>query len=215
MDLLALSKEDFHSLVTSEPIRITVTFSDLSDAAKEALKDYVRQDKLVVMAVAEWSEEKQSAPVLQKGLRLAMVEFAPFFKASNDGKPVADLKAIYMALRQSFSELPAQTTKPAMTDALRNYEDTHSNKCVLIESDDEFYGVTKGAHKLGPFIQWIFIPAVKDATTEQIESKDSTLGRLIERTVRSKVQFSEKIKALREKTSKDYRSNSHRQPISP
>lgn len=204
VDLLALSKEDFHTSVTTEPIRITVTFSDLSDAAKDALKDYVRQDKLVVMAVAEWSEEKQAAPVFQKGLRLAMVEFAPFFKALNDGKPVADLKNIYAPLRQSFSELPAAATKPAMTEALRNYEDTHSDKCILIESDDEFYGVTKGAHKLGPFIQWIFIPAVKDATTEQIESKDSTLGRLIERTVRSRVQFADKIKALREKTSKDY-----------
>jgi putative ATP-dependent endonuclease of OLD family len=204
VDLLELSKEDFHYNDTSKPVRITVTFVELSANAKDVLKDYIRHDQLVVMAVAHWSEENQSAPVVQKGLRLAMNEFAPFFKALGDGKLVAELKGLYTELRKNFPDLPAPGTKGAMTDALKEYEGKYPDKCILIESDDEFYGVTKGAHKLGPFIQWIFIPAVKEATEEQIESKDTALGRLIERTVRAKVNFSDRIKELRDKATEGY-----------
>ncbi len=41
-DLLKLSANDFHHSDTSKDINITVTFSSLSDEAKEELADYVR-----------------------------------------------------------------------------------------------------------------------------------------------------------------------------
>jgi putative ATP-dependent endonuclease of OLD family len=204
VDLLELCEEDFHCKDTSAPIRITVTFGELSDDAKTALKDYVRQDLMVVSAVAEWREETRSAPVVQRGARLAMAEFAPFFMALADGKPVADLKAIFAELRKQLADLPTAATKQAMADTLRAYEQAHPEKLTLIESDDEFYGVSKGSHKLSPFIQWVFVPAVKDASGEQEGSKNTALGVLVERAVRSKVNFAEKIKELREKTSGEY-----------
>lgn len=67
-----------------------------------------------------------------------------------------------------------------------------------------FYGASRGSHKLSPFIQWVFVPAVKDACGEQEGSKNTALGLLVERAVRSKVNFAEKIAALREKTSTEY-----------
>ena len=92
-EVLELCEEDFHCKDTSSPIRITVTFSDLSDSANEALKDYVREDLLVVSAVAEWSAENNCASVSQKGSRLGMVAFAPFFKAAGE-VAVAELKVL-------------------------------------------------------------------------------------------------------------------------
>ncbi len=204
VDLLELCEEDFHCKNTAAPIRITVTFKNLSEDAKVALKDYVRQDLLVVSAVAEWRSDTRTAPVIQKGARLAMKEFSPFFMASADGKPVSELKAIFGELRKGTPDLPAASTKQAMHDTLRAYEAVHPEKLTLMESDDEFYGVSKGSHKLSPFIQWVFVPAVKDASSEQEAGKNTALGLLVERAVRSKVQFSEKIKQLREKTSSDY-----------
>ncbi|MEA3207488.1 MAG: putative ATP-dependent endonuclease of the family [Chthoniobacter sp.] len=121
-----------------------------------------------------------------------------------DGKSVADLKIIFAELRKQTPDLPAAATKPAMTDTLRTYEQAHPEKLTLIESDDEFYGASKGSHKLSPFIQWVFVPAVKDASSEQEGSKNTALGLLVERAVRSKVQFADKIKELREKTSGEY-----------
>jgi predicted ATP-dependent endonuclease of OLD family len=203
-DILHLNEEDFHCKNTKLPIRITVTFGDLSESAKTVLKDYVRQNQLTVAAVANWRADVRSAAVVQKGSRLAISEFAPFFKASSDGELVSELKRIYNQIREIVPDLPGPGAKAAMIEALRIYEHEHPEKAGLIESDDEFYGASKGAHKLGPFIQWVFVPAVKDASTEQQEAKNTAIGRLVERVVRTKVQFSEKIKALRDQTSIAY-----------
>jgi putative ATP-dependent endonuclease of the OLD family len=204
VDLENLTEEDFHEKNTSKPIRITVTFSGLSKEAKEDLKDYVRQDKLVVCAIAEWDAIERTAVVLQHGMRAAMKDFAPFFKASNDGAVVKDLQAIFAEIVTKYPEIKAGKTKPAMTDALRDYETAHPEKCELIESADEFYGVSKGANRLSKYIQWVFVPAVKDAVSEQTEAKNTALGRLLARTVRAKVNFADSIKALREQTEASY-----------
>src|ERR1035441_2711725 len=66
-DLVNLGKEDFHQCDVSQPIKITVTFRDLNAEAKDDLKDYVRQDRLVVSSVAEWDDDKQSAEIEQHG----------------------------------------------------------------------------------------------------------------------------------------------------
>ena len=50
------------------------------------------------------------------------------------------------------------------------------------------------------------MPAVKDATEESKESKNSVLGQLLARTVRSKVNFSGRIEKLRGQLSKDYQA---------
>ncbi len=204
LDLINLSKEDYHCFDISKPIIITVIFTDLSDIAKEDLKAYVRNDKLIVKAIAEWSEVEQSAQVVQKGIRMGMAAFAPFFKAEGDGAKVDELKKIFAGIKKDFQDIPSATTKQAMLDALREYEGSNPDKCSPLDSNDEFYGVSKGSHLLGPHIQWIYIPAVKEATDEQIEAKDTALGRLVERTVRTKVKFSEIIKALKQKASDEY-----------
>src|SRR6202162_466264 len=71
-------------------------------------------------------------------------------------------------------------------------------RCIkeVIPSEDQFYGVSKGLNRLEKYVQWIFIPAVKDATEEQTESKSGALGKLLARTVRAKVNFSGTMDAL-------------------
>jgi energy-coupling factor transporter ATP-binding protein EcfA2 len=203
-NLVSLSKEDFHEKSTTDPIRITVTFGDLSQAAKDDLKDYVRHDQLVVSAIATWNETAQIAIVTQHGSRLAMKEFARYFRADGDGRPVSELKTIFAEIKSSVTDLPSASTKAAMAETLRTYESAHPEKCVQIESSDEFYGVSKGAHKLGKYVQWIFIPAVKDAASEQTEAKDTALGRLMERTVRAKVHFTERIRDIQQQAIQSY-----------
>ncbi|HEX5444289.1 MAG TPA: AAA family ATPase, partial [Pirellulales bacterium] len=56
-DTSKLCDEDFFGRQTDKPIRITVTFDDLSEEAKAQLGDYVRQDELVVTAEAQFDTE--------------------------------------------------------------------------------------------------------------------------------------------------------------
>lgn len=205
-DLSKLSADDFHHKNVNDPIRITVTFFELSAEAKLDLADYVRQEKLIVSAVAKYDAGSERAEVRQFGNRLGMEDFREYFEADKRGEGVAALKAIYSKLKSKHAGLEDAKTKQAMAGAIQSFEANHSSSCTLIPSEDQFYGATKGANRLAPHLQWVFVPAVKDITEESQESKTSGLGQLLARTVRSKVDFSEKVTKLRDALRKDYQT---------
>lgn len=205
-DFSRLSIEDFHHKNIAEPIRITVTFTDLSEQAKIDLSDYVRQNKLIVTSVAEYDPESGFSDVKQFGNRLGFEDFRKYFEADKRNVKVDELKSIYANLKKDYKDLPAAATKPAMEKGLREYEAAHPEECTLIPSEDQFYGISKGVNRLAPHIQWVFVSASKDVTEECEESKNSALGLLLARTVRSKINFSEKIDNLKKDLQKQYQS---------
>jgi predicted ATP-dependent endonuclease of OLD family len=205
-DLSKLSESDFHHKDTTNDIKITVTFKDLSKQAKEDLAAYARQDKLIITAIAKFDPKTERAEVKQFGNRLGIPSFRVFFEADKEGKKVADLKEIYNGLQSEFTDLRNATSKPDMIEALQEYEADHADRCSLIPSEDQFYGATRGANRLAPHLQWVFVSASKDATEESEESKTSALGQLLARTVRSKVSFDEKVNTLRTEAKKQYQA---------
>lgn len=90
--------------------------------------------------------------------------------------------------------------------ALREYEANRPNECELLPSEDQFYGISKGANRLAKHIQWVYVPAMKDATSEQVEARNSALGKLLARTVRSKTSFDERLKTLRADMQRQYQA---------
>lgn len=204
LDTHSLTKEDFFNRNTNEPIEITLTFSELSEEAKEDLSHYVRHDRLIVTAKATFDPITGRAEVKQYGQRLAIRDFAQFFEAEKEGKKVAALKSIYEEIRKKFTDLPRPGTKSAMIEALRDYEENHPEQCEELPSGDEFYGVSKGRNRLEKYIQWVFVPAVKDASEEQAEAKNTALGRLLARTVRAKVKFADLLESIRADAQKKY-----------
>ncbi|MEW6307570.1 MAG: AAA family ATPase [Bacillota bacterium] len=205
LDTHELEEEDFHNKNTGEPVEITVTFCDLSPQAKEELKHYVRHDQLVVSAEAGFDADTRKAAVKQYGRRMVIREFARFFEAEKKtGTKVSELKEIYADIQKRYSQLPVTGTREAMITALRSYEESHQEECEELPSSDQFYGVAKGTNHLEKYIQWVYLPAVKDASSEQAEAKTTALGKLLARTVRSKVNFKESIDAIRGETREKY-----------
>lgn len=196
-DLSKLSSDDFHHRDVSSPIKITVTFKDLSEKAKIDLSDYVRQDKLIVSSIAKYDANAGRAEVRQYGNRIGIEEFRGYFEQDKAGASVNDLKTIFGMLREKYSEIAAAKTKGEMADALRAYESSNPDKCTLIPSEDQFYGASKGSNRLAPHVQWVFVAASKDIVEESQETKNSALGQLLARTIRSRVNFAEKIENLR------------------
>jgi putative ATP-dependent endonuclease of the OLD family len=205
-DLLMLAKEDFHGQDTNQDIRITVTFTELSAEAQVDFKAYYRQNQLVITALAKWDPESETAKVLQHGERLGIDAFRIYFEREKAGALAPELKASYTELRADFPELPASATKSkaAMLEAMLQYETDHADQCNLILSPDQFYGVSKGANRLQKYVQWVYIPAVKDVTTEQTETKSSALGKLLERRVRSQISLEEPIDQLKQDALEKY-----------
>jgi len=92
-----------------------------------------------------------------------------------------------------------------MHAALRAYEEAHPQDCTLVNSQDEFYGgARKAQNLLAQFIQWEYVAAVKDATTEQLEARKTVLGRILERTVRLKMALHEPLEKLRDEAYERY-----------
>lgn len=192
-----LSSDAFHHHNEKEPVVIKLTFVDLTTDETVALSNYVRADKLIVSAEAVYDKATETAPVKQYGYRMGMKKFAPFFELLNDGAKVDELTAAYEPLAAEFSlKIQGRQTKAAMESVLRDFEAAHSKLCVELKSEDQFYGFTRGSHKLKPYIQYIYLPAVKDAAEEEIEAKVGVLGTLVSRIVRSQLNLEGDLAAI-------------------
>jgi putative ATP-dependent endonuclease of OLD family len=203
-DTSKLCDEDYFVRNTAVPIRITVTFDDLNEEAKTSLSDYVRQDELVVTAEAIFDEEQGLGVVHHYGQRLGMTEFRTFFEALKANKSAAEITAIYNGLRDYLPDLPNPRSKDDKAEALREYESGHSASCVQIPSEDNFYGINSTG-KLAAFLQWVYVPAVKDAGQEGQEAKNTAFGKLIARAVRSRTNFDAELDMLRQETLSRYK----------
>ena len=199
-----LNLEDFHHKESKNPIIITVTFCELSPDAQEDFSDYYRQGKLIISVVGSLDESTQKIQVKQYGERLGIRDFSEFFKADGDKAKVEELKPIYDKIRGKYTDLLDEKTKPKMIAALREFESKNFIMHELISSEDEFYGISKGKNLLEKYIQWVYIPAVKDAVLEQTESKNTALSKLLNRTVRQKTKFDDDVKKLRDSTQTEY-----------
>lgn len=196
MDVASLTAEDFHQKNIEEPVVIRLTFRDLSAAAQDKLSHYVRDDRLVVEARADFDSDTYRAPVHQYGYRKVIEDFIPFFDAEKAGQKVPELKEAYTSLQGRYQELPAAKTKAEMVSALHEYEAYHPENCELVRSHHEFYGAL-GSGKLGRFIQWIYVPAVKHVDEEGQDARKSALGRILDRSVRANFSFDEDLEQIR------------------
>lgn len=203
-DISKLTDEDYFAKNTAGPIRVTVTFDDLNPTAQAELSTYVRHDELVVTAEAAFDTNTGVGIARHFGQRSGMEVFRGFFEADKAGARAADLTTIYDTLRQQFSDLPNARSKDDKAEALRAYEAAHPDQCVMIPSEDNFYGVNSTG-KLAPFVQWVYVPAVKDAGEEGQEGKNTALGKLIARAVRTRTNFEADLEALKTQTLASYR----------
>ena len=212
-DLLRLCEEDFHAGDTSKPVRITATFTGLESEAQKDFSAYYRAGELSISAVAEW--RAGCAEVKQFGNRLGMDDFRIYFEQDKSGEKADILKATYQTLRVKYPDLPDKKVKGDMEGALHAYEASQPNACVSIPSEDQFYGVSRGVNKLERYLQWVYIPAVKDATVEQEQSKTSALSRLLQRRVYSQLNIEGRIGEIKSEASQKYTEllNDNKEPL--
>lgn len=203
-DLVNLTREDFFNKDTTKTITITLTFEDLSEQAQADFKDYYRGSKLIISSVAEWNAETELASVLHKGQRFVHPDFKVYFAKDSDGESAQILKDTYAEIRVKYPDLPDVKVKAQMAGALREYEEKHPEECKIVLSNDQFYGFSKGTNLLAKYIQWVYVPAVKDASSEEMEERTSVLGKLLERTVRTKLSFTDSLDKIKEDSKQQY-----------
>jgi len=204
-DVTKLIDEDYFTNNIQLPIRITVVFDELNELAQEELGAYVRQNELVVTAEAVFNHDLGYGQVRHFGQRQGIQAFRLFFEAIKANALVAELNPIYEGLQQQFQGIENVRSKDDKVEALRRYEAAHPEQCALIPSEDTFYGINSTG-KLASFIQWVYVPAVKDAGEEGLESKNTALGKLIARAVRTRTNFDAELDVLKTETLERYQA---------
>ncbi|WP_428409358.1 ATP-dependent nuclease [Hyphococcus sp.] len=190
---IQITVDDFRT--NTNQLRIEITWDDLSEAATDAFSHYVRQGELTLFLKAQKDENGKVSATLH-GARLGIAEFAPFFAASTAGEK----KEAYANIRNQFTDLPDLPPRSAAAvfeAALKTYETENPDRCSLIDSDANAFGATGPCALLKQFAEWVYIPAVKDASDEAEEAKNTAMGVLVNRIIRNRVNVEDRIDEIK------------------
>ncbi|ARU40011.1 hypothetical protein CCB80_02210 [Armatimonadetes bacterium Uphvl-Ar1] len=199
-----VSAEDFHMGNVDEPIEITLYFEVISDKAREELSHYVQDDRLTVSTVLTFDPKSERARLDQRGKTMSIPAFVEYRDLNGQKGATADQKkAKYAEIRKTYPGLTEENTVPKQILALSQFEQKHPGLLEEVSSSDQFYGV-EGVGKLTPFIQWVYVPAVKDAAIEQSGNKNTALEKLVTRAIRNKVDFSVQMSLIKDQARESY-----------
>ena len=179
-----------------------ITFRELSDPAREKFKSYMQGDKLTVERVFTWDGLKSVSRL--HGSRLQNHDFQEI----RDAGSAAEKKNAYEALRarEEYSALPKWKSATEGLRVLSQWELDNIPKCRMMRDEGQFFGFKEvGEGYLGRFTQFLFIPAVRDASGDAAESRGSVLTTLMDLVVRSVIANKESVVKLREETQKQYK----------
>ena len=196
-----ITPEDFYNGNTENAIEITVTFSQLEQDAKDKFSAYLEGEELTVTRVISLSVGRISATY--HGARLQNSDFAPIRQAS----PAATLRLKYRELRQQseYGDLPADTSQAADLEALRQWEEQHSDLCTRQQDEGQFFGFTGvGQGYLGRYTRFIHIPAVRDAAEDVSEGRGRVITEIMDLVVRATLANREDLTTLRRNAQEQY-----------
>jgi len=98
-------------------------------------------------------------------------------------------------------------TLAEVDSALTAWERQHPDRCDRQRDDGQFFGFTNNAvGKLQRATNFVFIPAVRDATLDVGTARGAAIGRLMDLVVRSSIESREEIRAFKARISTEYRA---------
>jgi len=197
--------EDFYNGETSSEVVVSTTFTGLSHDAKKLFAPYLQGEKLTVERVFQWDGTK--AGWKYHGAAL----LCPDFTSIREGLLIKDrgktARTAYDAVRAKpeFTALPAWSTLQNVENDLRQWESANPGLCARQRDDGQFFGFKEVAQGyLGRFTQFLFIPAVRDASDDTAEGRGSVLTSLMDLVVRSVIANKQELLKLKDDTQRRY-----------
>jgi len=189
---------DFYGRDTSIPIEIVVTFASLGPEAEAEFAKYVREQRLVVTRRFKYDGGK--------------VTDGGFYGVTRQYPGFAGIRAVegrdrinaYAAAREVFG-LPAERSGSGVDGALLDWESRHPDELQLVQDDGRFFGYRNvAAGKLDRYIDFVLVPAVRDAATDACDGRDSSLRRLVDAVISRSVALETPLGALSQSIAKEY-----------
>ncbi|UOY03690.1 hypothetical protein [Blastococcus sp. PRF04-17] len=121
------------------------------------------------------------------------------------GVPAARLKELYGEARVEVGDgLPLYSNKQAALEALDAFERDHPEAATQMAPDSTLRFGGGGDWDLSRMLELLVLPAMRDAADDASDGKGSTLGRLVEITVRSGLDLDGDLAGLSEQTARAY-----------
>ena len=198
MEKLDVTEDDFYNRDTTKEIIITITFNQLSDEAKTHFSSYIRDEELVIEMVIQEAEDKFES--IYYGSRLRNPNFDDIRKSNN----VSNALKEYAKIQKDYG-FPDCKTRKSVNEVLDSWESVNLNKCDFLRDEGQFFGF-KGVGRgyLNKFIKFVHIPAVRDASLDANEGKNSALTELVKTTIREKLKQKIEIQEFENETRKKY-----------
>ena len=176
-----VTTEDFYAEDLAQDIEISLTFTNLSQKAREHFSLYIENDNLTVVRVIPDPNCKRQATY--HGIRLQN----PDFTEIRNTKPAMEKRDKYKNIRANdkYTDLPSATSVSAVDKALGDWEYQNLEFCERMRDDGQFFGFKQVGHSyLSQYTQCIYVPAVQDAADDATESKGSIVTELMDLVVR-------------------------------
>jgi predicted ATP-dependent endonuclease of OLD family len=198
------SEEDFYNRDTSEPIVITVTFTNLTDSEKQLFDSHVDRETLTVEKELAWPPGRGSQKYFGSTLQ------CPDFQHVRAAYRVTEKRTAYQDLVNSgrFSglpSLPSNASAERIEQALQEWENAHPETLQRARDEGQFFGFKEvGQAHLERYTRFLYVPAVRDASEDATEGKGSVISELMDLVVRSTLAQRDDIRKLLEETQKRY-----------
>lgn len=198
----SLIAEDFYNEITTDNIKITIKFGDLTEEECTRFARYIQKDQLVVIRVFEMKDGRLTDRF--HGLTLRNPEFGAIRKAGT----AAEMRALYSELQTQpkyKDELPKWKKRDDADDALVKWEEAYPAECRYELDEGQFFGFKEVAQGyLGKNTRFLYVPAVRDAAQDSVEMRGSVITQLMDLVVRSVVENRPEVKSFRETVGQKY-----------
>ncbi|MDX1993684.1 MAG: ATP-dependent endonuclease [bacterium] len=197
-----VTADDFFAGDTSTPIVISITYSNLSDKAKDRFTKYLSDDALTVDMVITWNEKPEAS---YHGTHLQNPDFEHIYSAAKVNKTEA--RSLYTKLREEekYQELPNARKYEEVLEGLQTWEEANPDKCERRRDDGQFFGFRAvGRSYLFDYSRFLFISAVRDASQDAVEGKNSIITRLMDLVVRNALASREELTKFKAEAQRQY-----------
>jgi len=198
----SLERDDFYGRDASEPVDIELTFDRFSPIEREAFAARIYGGEMTVARV--FSFGRSSGAYYGSTLRHERFDQIRGLEQANPRR------AAYSELRQIggiYADLPNATSAAQVDAAMAAWEAAHPAELSMGRDDGKFFGFTNVARgALQRSTSFVFIPAVREASADALDGKNSAVGRLMELVVRSAIMQRNEVREWQARITDEFRA---------
>lgn len=192
-----LTANDFHLKSVDEDIEITIEFKNFTPDEISEFGDAIINERMIVTRQLAFLDKDKNLYAVHRN------SFEGFNEVRNTSGKQNKIRA-YRTLRETIAELPNVTKADDIEVHLENWENENPEKLSLQRNRSFFGEPNVASGKLKKRTGVYLIPAVRDATEDATNPKNSAIIELLSEISRQTIENKQEMKEFLEKTKNEF-----------